>query len=111
MYKQNEIYDYAKEKIKERLAYDKDYLQQDITEIHHDIFNTDYYIIGRYKAERWMENRVFEIIDVVKEYEEFNYGELTTDITEQEHLLNMYVFIVGEEVLYNTDLIKEIKGV
>jgi hypothetical protein len=109
MYKQNEIYDYAKEMIKERLVYDKDYLQQDITDIHHDLFNTDYYIIGRYEAERWMKNRVFEIIDIVKEYEESNFGELTTDITEQEHLLNMYVFIVGEEVLYNTDLIKELE--
>ena len=56
-----------------------------------------------------MKNRVFEIIDIVKEYEESNFGELTTDITEQEHLLNMYVFIVGEEVLYNTDLIKELE--
>lgn len=110
MYKQNEIYNYAKETIKERLAYDKNYLQQDITDIHHDLFNTDYYIIGRYEAERWMKNRIFEIIEVVKEYEEANFGELTTDITEQEHLLNMYVFIVGEEVLYNTDLIKTLEA-
>ena len=76
-------------------------------EIHQDLFNTDYYIIGRYEAERWMKNRVFEIIDVVKEYEEMNFGELTTDITEQEHLLNMYVYIVGEHILQ--DVINDIK--
>ena len=52
-------------------------------------------------------NRVFEIIDVVKEYEQMNFGELTTDITEQEHLLNMYVYIVGESIL--EDVINDIK--
>ena len=107
MYKENEIKEYAETQIKEYLEYDKDYLNNDISEIHHDLFNTDYYIIGRYKAERWMENRVFEIIDVVKEYEEMNFGELTTDITEQEHLLNMYVYIVGEHILQ--DVINDIK--
>ena len=107
MYKENEIKEYAETQIKENLKYDNDYLDNDISEIHHDLFNTDYYLIGRYQAERWMENRVFEIIDVVKEYEEMNFGELTTDITEQEHLLNMYVYIVGESIL--EDVINDIK--
>ena len=107
MYKENEIKEYAETQIKENLKYDNDYLDNDISEIHHDLFNTDYYLIGRYQAERWMENRVFEIIDVVKEYEEMNFGELTTDITEQEHLLNMYVYIVGENILQ--DVINSIK--
>ena len=107
MYKENEIKEYAETQMKENLKYDNDYLDNDISEIHHDLFNTDYYLIGRYQAERWMENRVFEIIDVVKEYEEMNFGELTTDITEQEHLLNMYVYIVGEHILQ--DVINDIK--
>ena len=107
MYKEQEIKEYAEEQIKETLKHDKDYLDNDIIDIHHDLFNTDYYIIGRYKAERWMKNKVFEIIDVVKEYEEMNFGELTTDITEQEHLLNMYVYIVGEHIL--EDVINEFK--
>ena len=107
MYKDNEVKENAQKQIKYHLEYDKDYLNNDLYDIHHDLFNTDYYIIGRYKAERWMENRVFEIIDVVKEYEQMNFGELTTDITEQEHLLNMYVYIVGESIL--EDVINDIK--
>ena len=55
-YKENEIREYAIETIKERLEYDREYLNQDISEIHHDLFNTDYYIIGCYKAERWLNN-------------------------------------------------------
>lgn len=107
-FKINELKEYAEDRIKENLAYDKNYLNRDISDIHFDLFNTDYYIIGRYEAERWMKNRVFEIIDIVKEYEINNFGELTTDITEQEHLLNMYTYIVGEYILYNTDLIKNL---
>ena len=108
-YKIDEIKEHATETIKERVNYDKNYLDQDLSEIHHDIFNTDYYIIGRYKAERWLNNKVFQVIETIKEYEEFNFGELTTDITEQEQVVNMYVYIIGEELIYNTDLIKDIK--
>ena len=108
-YKIEEIKEHATELIKERVSYDKEYLNQDLSEIHHDIFNTDYYIIGRYKAERWLDNKVFQVIEHIKEYEEFNFGELTTDITEQEHVVNMYVYIIGEELIYNSDLIKDIK--
>ena len=107
-FKVEEIKDHARDYLVDALQYNPHYIDEnDIYEIHHDIFNTDYYIIGRYQAERWMENRVFEIIDVVKEYEEMNFGELTTDITEQEHLLNMYVYIVGEHILQ--DVINDIK--
>ena len=45
MYKKKEIKEYAEEQIKESLKYDKDYLDNDISEIHHDLFNTDYYLI------------------------------------------------------------------
>tara|TARA_R100000388_G_scaffold59135_1_gene43518 strand:+ start:2501 stop:2845 length:345 start_codon:yes stop_codon:yes gene_type:complete len=108
-YKLQEIKEHATELIKERVNYDKEYLNKDLSEIHHDIFNTDYYIIGRYQAERWLDNKVFQVIETIKEYEEFNFGELTTDITEQEHVVNMYVYIIGEQLIYNTDLIKDIK--
>ena len=49
-YKIEEIKEHATELIKERVSYDKEYLNQDLSDIHHDIFNTDFYIIGRYKA-------------------------------------------------------------
>ena len=106
-YKENEIKQYAIETIKERIEYDQDYLDQDITEIHHDLFNTDYYIIGCYKAERWLDNKVFQIIDEIKEYEETNFGEVTTDFSSSEAVVNMYVYIIGEYIL--NDVLKEFK--
>ena len=50
MYKEKEIKEYAEEQIKESLKYDNDYLDNDIYDIHQDLFNTDYYIIGIYQA-------------------------------------------------------------
>jgi hypothetical protein len=70
-------------------------------DLHNEIFNSDYYIIGRYEAEQWLTNNggVFHNIDLVKEYEQSNFGEVNTDLSEPEHIVNMVVYILGEEVL------------
>lgn len=68
-------------------------------ELHHQLFNTDYYIIGRYKAELWLSDEVYKVVDYIKEYEEINFGEVTTNFSEAEHIVNMYVYIIGEELL------------
>ena len=109
MFKLEEIKQYAEETIKERLAYDKEYLEQDLTEIHHDWFNTDYYIIGYYECEKWLSNNVFNVIEEIKEYEQNNFGEIATDFSSSEQVVNMYVYILGEHIIYNTELIKELK--
>lgn len=68
-------------------------------ELHHHAFNNDYYIIGRYKAEQWLEDEVFNVINIIKEYEQFHFGEVTTDLSEPEKVVNMYTYIVGEEIV------------
>ena len=100
-YKETEIKQYAIDTIKERLECDQDYLDQDIYDIHHDLFNTDYYIIGYYNAQQWLGNNVFECISIIQEYEELHFGEVTTDLSDPEKVVNMYVYIVGEQVVYD----------
>tara|TARA_R100001440_G_scaffold47361_1_gene67075 strand:+ start:3185 stop:3532 length:348 start_codon:yes stop_codon:yes gene_type:complete len=68
-------------------------------ELHYHAFNTDYYIIGTYRAKQWLEDQVFEVIDIIKEYEQFNFGEVTTDFSSPERVVNMYAYIVGEEIV------------
>ena len=69
-------------------------------ELHHNLYNVDYYIIGRYQAEQKLnESGVFNVIRKIQEYEEFNFGEVNTDLTEAEHVVNMLAYIVGEEIL------------
>ena len=70
-YKIDEIKEYAIYTIKENLADDKDYLDKDINDIHFDLFNTDYYIIGYYQAEKWLKNNVFQVIEFWRSYNRF----------------------------------------
>ena len=104
-YKQDEIKEHAFEQIKEHLEYDENYLEKDVSDIHHDLFNTDYYIIGYYNAEKWLGSNVFNCIQEIKDYEEGNFGEVTTDLSNSEAVVNMYAYIVGEYIL--EDAIKE----
>ena len=70
------------------------------SELHHEAFNTDYYIIGTYDATQWLGDRAFEVIDIIKEYEQDNFGEVFTDLSDPERVVNMYAYIVGEQVVY-----------
>ncbi len=99
MYKEQEIKEYAETQIKESLEYNDSYLTNDVAEIHHDLFNTDYYIIGIYQAKKWLGDNAFDIIGIIKEYEESEFGELYTDLSDVEKVVNMYVYIVGEHIL------------
>lgn len=71
-------------------------------DLHNEVFNTDYYIIGTYKAKQQLENiGVFDVIDKVQEYEKDNFGEIITDLSNPENLINMLYYIIGEEELYS----------
>ena len=72
-----------------------------IEDLHHIVFNEDYFIIGYYQANQWIEenfNSTFEAIDIVREYEVDNFGEMTTDIN-SEKIANMLSYICGEIVI------------
>lgn len=105
-YKQEEITEYAMETIQEKLKYDNDYLNNDFSEIHNDLFNTDYYLVYYSKCVEWLGNNVFECIEIIKEYEESNFGEVTTDFSDSEKVVNMYAYIIGEYIL--DDVLKQI---
>mgnify|MGYP003657960325 FL=1 len=74
------------------------------SEVHHEIFNTDYFIIGYAAAEEWLDKNVgsFEAIREIQEYEKFNFGEIYTDLSSSENVCNMYTYIKGEEILHES---------
>ena len=91
----------ALEAIKETL---EDGYNSYIDDLHNEVFNTDYYIIGTYHAkEALKEYDVFKAIDLVQNYEKNNFGEICTDCSDPEKLINMVFYIIGEEVLYDLD--------
>ena len=79
-------------------ACDADFIKENMDDLHNHAFNNDYYIIGRYKATQWLEDQVFNIINIIKEYEQDTFGEVTTDFSEPEKVVNMYTYIVGKDV-------------
>ena len=81
-------------------------LDQHIGDLHHYLLNEDYFIIGSYRAEQWLkkdDSSVFEAIETIREYEQSNFGQVSTDLSSSENVANMLAYILGEEILFNND--------
>lgn len=77
-------------------------------DLHNEVFNTDYYVIGTYQAKEILrEYDVFEAIELVQSYEEEQFGEIYTDLSDPEKLLNMVYYIIGDEVIGDMQYITE----
>ena len=77
-------------------------------EIHNEVFNTDYFIIGRYQAEQWLiaNGGVLNAMEVIKDYEQSQFGQITTDLSEAERVCNMFVYILGEELMAQLSIVQ-----
>tara|TARA_R100001460_G_scaffold10877_2_gene25563 strand:+ start:128 stop:511 length:384 start_codon:yes stop_codon:yes gene_type:complete len=89
-----DVASYAYDRLEEGVGQD-----QYIEDLHNEIFNTDYFIIGTYKAKQWLGDETFNAIEKIKNYEESNFGQVSTDISDPEKVANMLAYILGEEVL------------
>lgn len=70
-------------------------------DLHDEVFNTGYYIIGTWKAKKALEEYdVFEAIEKVQTREKEIFGEVITDLSDPEKLINVLYYIIGEEVLW-----------
>lgn len=70
-------------------------------DLHQELFNTDYYIIGIERAKEFLNEYGWaDAIKKVIEYEKNTFGEIYTDLSEPEKIVNMLYYIIGEEVLY-----------
>lgn len=69
-------------------------------DLHNEVFNTDYYVIGTYLAKEILrEYDVFEAIELVQNYEKDNFGEIYTDLSNPEKLINMVYYIIGDDII------------
>ena len=75
-------------------------LDNDINDLHHYLINQDYFLIGYYNCRKWLEKEsVFEAIEKIKEYEEINFGEVSTDFSNEEKVANMLAYVLADEIL------------
>ena len=84
-------------------------LNNDVSDLHHYLLNEDYFIIGTYQAKQWLSSYVFDAIEAIKEYEQSNFGEVSTDFSDPEKVANMYAYILGEEILSDSDIYQQIQ--
>tara|TARA_R110001606_G_scaffold147894_1_gene287919 strand:- start:595 stop:933 length:339 start_codon:yes stop_codon:yes gene_type:complete len=109
-YKKEEIKDYFDSYINENKTFLKEnYPTTWLDDLHHNAFNSDYYIIGTYRAKLWLDDMVFDVIEHIREYEDMHFGEVTTDFSSPERVVNMYVYIIGEEIV--SDYVNQLEEV
>lgn len=71
-------------------------------DFHNEAFNMDYFLIGYYNCDQWLKDNgisVYEAIGIITDYEKSNFGEVSTDFTSSEKVVNMLAYILGEEVI------------
>ena len=103
-YQQNkkEIKDFCLERLREIADYmgNQDFRDAYVSDLHDDIFNRDYYIIGHYQCKQWMGDSAFDMIGDVQEYEQDNFGEVHTDFSSPESVANMWVYVEGWNIIH-----------
>lgn len=96
-----ELCEYITERVAEMKRYKE--LPSDITDLHYELFNQDYYIIGYYNAQKWLDNHnisAWEAMTICTDYEKDHFGETTGKYDNAETTVNMLAYIWGEQLLY-----------
>ena len=76
-------------------------------DLHHYLVNEDYFIVGTWQAEQFLSDAVWDAIRMIQEYEKENFGECTTDLSSPEKVANMFAYIVGEEILGESEHLRD----
>ena len=75
-------------------------------ELHNELFNTDYFLIGTERARKWLGDETLAAIGKIHQYEKDNFGEVNTDLSDPEKVVNMLVYILGEELLGESETLQ-----
>jgi hypothetical protein len=78
-----------------------------VSDLHNELFNTDYWVIGYYNAEKEILKHcsAFRAIEIIKQYEELHFGECNTSLSNEEAVCNMLTYILGEQALNRLDIV------
>ena len=91
----------------------EDYKGNHFDDLHHHLFNEDYFIIGYYKAEVWIKENdlnIFELIKFCQEQEKENFGEISNTFDNSEKLVNHYAYWRGQELLDSLKSVEDFTG-
>jgi hypothetical protein len=74
-----------------------------VSEFHSKLFNENYYFIYTSDCNNFINSQFdnsFNAIEIVKDYEESNFGTFNTTI-QAFNIANMLIYIIGEDLIYN----------
>lgn len=77
------------------------------TDLHHEVFNTEYYVEDNETAKEILGNNVYDAIGRIYEYEKNNFGEIYTDFSDPKKIVNMLYYIIGEELMWSMGIFEE----
>ena len=99
--KKQEIKEVCLVRLREIAEYigNQDYRDSYISDLHNEVFNTNYYIVGRYPAKAWMGVDAFDFIAAVQDYENMHFGECYTELSDPEKVANMWTYVQGYEII------------
>ena len=83
-----------------------------VSDLHNEIFNTDYYVTYYSEGSQWLKNMgldPFMVIDYVQDYEKDNFGETNTKV-DSVSIVNMLVYILGEEILSHSKHLQHLQS-
>ena len=99
-YKREEITEYFDDWLADTMqSQGHEWIKDNLEDLHHHAFNTDNYIIRTERAINWMGSYCWDIMQFVKSYEIDTFGELTINITNPGHLVNVCAYIIGEGIV------------
>lgn len=99
----NNITKRAFETLIDRIADYPEYIEEkNFADLHNELYNMDYEYIYTSDAVKDLEEYgTFKAIGKIKDYEQFNFGEVNTDFSNPCDVANMLFYIIGEEIIYN----------
>lgn len=102
---QKELLELVKEELLHNCLYNDTISKRyfDNTELHQKLFNTEHYFIYTNDCNNFIDSQfdnAFNAIDIVKDYEESNFGSFNTHISPF-RIANMLIYIIGEDLIYN----------
>ncbi len=76
-------------------------------DLHHALYNTDYFEIYTSEAKKFMGDKAFDFIGMIQEYEKSEFGGITTDLSDPCKVVNMVAYIIGDELLNESETLRE----
>ena len=95
-------YEIKKELACEMIDYIENYGIEDmyLSDIAHELYNNDYYIIGIYQAKEWLKKYFDDMLETIEYWEEEtgeSYGQMITDV---ENLATLVAYTVVDNLLH-----------